>query len=67
MTFTWSELALVDRIAREHATDLFTDWPWARDAVLEVRRCTCGELVTRVIEPGKPVAQVSCTHQRAAS
>ena len=60
---SWSELALVDRIDREHATDLFSEWPWSPSAVLEVRRCACGELVTKVIQPGEGAPQISCGHQ----
>jgi len=65
MKLTWAELALVDRIDREHATDLFSEWPWSPSAVLEVRRCACGEPVTRVIEPGHAEPQLSCTHRVA--
>lgn len=65
MRLSWSELDLVERIAREHATDLFSEWPWAPDAVLEVRRCACGELVTKVTSPGGQTPQISCTHEIA--
>ena len=61
MNVSWTELALVDRIDREHATDLFSEWPWSPSAVLEVRRCACGELLTRVIEPGQTTPSISCT------
>jgi hypothetical protein len=39
---TWRRLALVETLAPDHLRDLFTEWPWSREATLEVRRCTCG-------------------------
>jgi hypothetical protein len=51
---SWNQLAFVERVDRMDATDVFSEWPWPRDAVLEVRRCTCGEAVSRVIEPRGP-------------
>ena len=38
----WRGLALVETQGPDELRDLFTDWPWSREAALEVRRCTCG-------------------------
>ena len=38
----WRGLALVETQKPDQLRDIFTDWPWSRDASLEVRRCTCG-------------------------
>src|SRR6266404_2407404 len=44
----WRGLALVESAGPDQLRDLFTDWPWSRDAVLEVRRCACGAPVARL-------------------
>jgi hypothetical protein len=38
----WRSLPFVETLGPDQLRDLFTDWPWSRDAKLEVRRCTCG-------------------------
>ena len=38
----WRGLPLVERAGPDDLRDLFTDWPWSREAVLEIRRCACG-------------------------
>ncbi len=50
----WKDLAFVERIDRADASDLFSEWPWPRDAAVEVRRCTCGAPVSRVVESRAP-------------
>jgi hypothetical protein len=42
----WASLVLVERLRPDQVGDIFTEWPWARDATLEVRRCACGSTVT---------------------
>jgi hypothetical protein len=42
---SWRRLELVDRIARERLAAVVTTWP---DGIsVEVRRCTCGDLMAR--------------------
>jgi hypothetical protein len=41
----WVELALVERITSEQVQEFVTIWPV--DAVIEVRRCTCGQAISR--------------------
>ena len=39
------DLELVERIDGERVREILTSWPDA--AVIEVRRCTCGQVVAR--------------------
>ncbi len=41
----WASLALVETLRPDQVGDIFTEWPWSRDATLEVRRCACGATV----------------------
>jgi hypothetical protein len=42
----WGRLELVDRLVEDRLAAVVTSWP-ARTAI-EVRRCTCGELMARL-------------------
>jgi hypothetical protein len=42
----WGRLELVDRLAHERLAAVVTSWPV--QVTIEVRRCTCGELMARM-------------------
>jgi hypothetical protein len=42
----WDALALVDRLGRDKLQRMVLNWP--RDAVVEIRRCTCGHTMARI-------------------
>jgi hypothetical protein len=42
----WGRLELVERLARDRLADVVTTWP--AEATIEVRRCSCGELMARM-------------------
>ena len=50
---TWESLRVVDRMRREALRDIVSEWPWSNDAFLEVRVCTCGATVTRLVDSGR--------------
>jgi hypothetical protein len=41
----WRRLELVDRIEQDRLAMVVTSWPL--EVAIEVRRCTCGELMAR--------------------
>jgi hypothetical protein len=43
----WREFELLDQIESERLCALVTSWP--DEAVIEVRRCTCGEVAARKV------------------
>jgi len=45
----WTALPILARLEQKDLGDLLSEWPWSRDAVLEVRACKCGETVSRVV------------------
>ena len=45
----WESLRVVERLRREQLRDIVSEWPWPEDAFLEVRACTCGATVTRLV------------------
>lgn len=47
----WSDLAHVTSLRSSEVTAHMTAWPWQDDAVIEVRRCTCGSTLARHVEP----------------
>jgi hypothetical protein len=57
----WRALPFVETLGPAEARDVFTEWPWPRDAMLEVRRCTCGQTITS-LSSDKASAERGASH-----